>query len=221
MTSTKTSVTAVALTVTLGLAAVSWGVAVWQMSGMDMGVATPIGSFASFIVMWVVMMAAMMLPGMAPTVLRHTQAGAHASVVLPFIGSYLTVWTFVGVLVYALYQPHGTLVAGVITIAAGLYESTPLKQFCRRRCCESIHSGFECGLYCVGSCIGLMLMWVALGVMSVTWMVVITVFIFTQKLLPARTTVDVPLTLVIVGLGILIILAPSAVPGLMPPVHSL
>lgn len=178
-----------------------------------MGVATPVGSFTSFIIMWIVMMAAMMLPGMAPVVLRHMHASDCMDSVLFFIGSYLTVWTLVGVPVYALYQPHGTLVAGVITIAAGLYEFTPLKQFCRRRCCESIYSGFECGLYCLGSCIGLMLMWVALGVMSVTWMVVITVFIFAQKLLPARTTIDVPLALIIVGIGILILISPSVLSG--------
>lgn len=182
------------------------------MSGMDMGVATPVGSFASFIVMWAVMMSAMMLP----VVLRHAQAGGRALTVLPFIGSYLTVWAFVGVPVYALYQPHGTLVAGVITIVAGLYEFTPLKRFCRRHCCESMRSGFECGLYCMGSCIGLMLMQVALGVMSVTWMSVITVLISAQKLLRARATIDIPLALMIIGLGILIIIAPSMVPGLIP-----
>jgi predicted metal-binding membrane protein len=60
--------------------------------------------------------------------------------------------------------------AGTIAIAAGVYEFTPLKQVFRRRCCENVRSGFEFGLDCVGSCIGLMLMQVALGVMSVTWM---------------------------------------------------
>ena len=42
-----------ALTWTLGLAAASWVVAIWQMHGMDMGVATRLGSFASFIAVWV------------------------------------------------------------------------------------------------------------------------------------------------------------------------
>jgi len=60
-------------------------------------------------------------------------------------------------------------------------------------------------------------MLVALGVMSVTWMLVIAALVFVQKLLPAKRTVDVPLALAIVAFGILIIAAPGSVPGLMPP----
>jgi predicted metal-binding membrane protein len=61
-----------------------------------------------------------------------------------------------------------------------------------------------------------MLMLLALGVMSVTWMSVIAVVILAQKLVPARAAIDVPLALAIVGLGIWIALTPSSVPGLMP-----
>jgi predicted metal-binding membrane protein len=107
-------------------------------------------------------------------------------------------------------------VAGAVAIVAGVYEFTPLKQHFRRRCRESVRSGFEFGVHCVGSSIGLMLMLVALGVMSVTWMSVIAVLVLAQKLLPPRTAIDVPLALAIVGLGIVIVLAPSSVPGLMP-----
>ncbi len=53
MTSTRTATTAAALTATLGLAAASWVVAVRQMNGMDMGVATRLGSFAFFVALWV------------------------------------------------------------------------------------------------------------------------------------------------------------------------
>jgi predicted metal-binding membrane protein len=62
-----------------------------------------------------------------------------------------------------------------------------------------------------------MMMMVALGVMSVTWMIVIAVIVLAQKLLPAKVALDVPLALAIVGLGVLILALPSAVPGLMPP----
>ena len=67
--------TAAALAATLGLAAVCWVVSVWQMSGMNMGTATPLGSFGFFIALWAAMMAAMMLPGAAPATLRRAQAG--------------------------------------------------------------------------------------------------------------------------------------------------
>ena len=213
----RTAATAAALTATLGLAAASWIVAIRQMNGMDMGVATPLSSFRFFVAMWVPTMAAMMLPGAAPAVLRFAHASGRVRAVPLFVGSYLAVWTLVGVAVYALYRPHGSFAAGAVAIAAGVYELTPLKQHFRRRCRESVRSGFEFGLYCVGSSIGLMLMLVALSVMSVTWMSVIAILVLAQKLLPAKAAVDVPLALAIVGLGIWIVLAPSSVPGLVPP----
>ena len=222
-TSATTAATAVALTAKLGLAAASWVVAVRQMNGQmnrtEMGVATPFGSFAFFVFLWVAMMAAMMLPGAAPAVLRSAHARGVRAVPL-FVGSYLGVWTLVGVAVYALYRPHGSFAAGALVIAAGVYELTPLKQHFRRRCRESAGSGFEFGLCCVGSSIGLMLMLVALSVMSVTWMFVIAALVLAQKLLPARAAIDVPLALAIVGLGLLIVTAPSSVPGLTPPMAA-
>jgi len=130
-----------------------------------------------------------------------------------FVLSYLGVWTLVGVAVYALYLPHGSFAAGAVVIAAGVYELTPLKQHFRRRCQENVRSGFEYGLWCVGSSIGLMLMLVALNVMSIMWMSVIAVLVLAQKLVPARAAIDLPLALAIVGLGILIVIAPLSVPG--------
>jgi predicted metal-binding membrane protein len=186
------------------------------MNGTNMGVATPLGSFAFFMALWVAMMAAMMLPGASPAVLRRAHASGVRAVPL-FVGSYLAVWTLVGVAVYALYRPHGSFAAGALVIAAGVYELTPLKQHFRRRCRESAGSGFEFGLCCVGSSIGLMLMLVALSVMSVTWMSVVAVLVLAQKLLPAKAAIDVPLALAIVGLGVLIVIAPSSVPGLTLP----
>jgi predicted metal-binding membrane protein len=206
-----------ALAAPLGLAAAAWVVAVRQMNGMDMGAATRLGSFAFFVALWVSMMAAMMLPGAAPAVLRCARASGRVRTVPLFLGSYLAVWTLVGVAVYALYRPHESFAAGAVVIAAGIYELTPLKRYFRRRCRESIRSGFEFGLCCVGSSIGLMLMLVALGVMNIAWMAVIAVLVVAQKLLPAKAAVDVPLAVAIVGLGILILIVPSLVPGLTPP----
>jgi predicted metal-binding membrane protein len=212
-TSVRTVATAAALTATLGLAAVSWVVAVRQMNGMDMGAQTRLGSSASFAARWVSMMAAMMLPGAAPAVLRCAHAGGRVRAVPLFVGSYLAVWTLVGVAVHALYRPHGPLAAGAVVLAAGVYEFTPLKRHFRRRCRDGVRSGWGFGLCCAGSSIGQMAMLVALGVMSVTWMSVIAVLALSQKLLPAKAAVDVPVALAIVGLGIWIILAPSSVPG--------
>ena len=213
----RTAAITATLTATLGLATACWGIAVWQMNGMDMGVATRLGSFAFFIAVWAVMMAAMMLPGAAPAVLRRAQASGAVRGVPLFIGSYLAVWALIGIAVYALYRPHGYVAASAVTIAAGVYELTPVKRHFRRRCRDNVRSGLQFGLCCVGSSIGLMLMLVALGVMSVIWMAVIAVLVLAQKLLPANTALDVPLALAIVGLGVWIVLAPSSVPGLVPP----
>ena len=214
MTSTKT---AAALISTLGLAAACWVVAVQQMSGMDMGAATELGSFPVFLAVWVPMMAAMMLPGAVPAVSRFVRVKGRALAAPLFAGSYLAVWAVVGFAAFALYQPHGTSAAGALAGAAGLYELTPLKRECRRRCRERVRSGFQFGLYCVGSSSGLMVMLLALGVMSVTWMSVVAILVLAQKLLPPRAWIDVPVALAIVGLGALILITPSSVPGLVLP----
>jgi len=208
--------TVAALTATLGLAAACWVIAVWQMNGMDMGTATQLGSFGAFIALWAAMMAAMMLPGAAPAVLGRAQAGGIRAVPL-FAGSYLAVWALAGAAVYAAYRPHGTLAAGAVVIAAAAYEVTPVKRRCRRRCREATGSGVTFGIYCAGSSAGLMAMLVALGVMSIPWMAVIAVPVIAQKLLPAKIAIDLPLAVAIAGLGIAIIIAPSVVPGLSPP----
>src|SRR5207245_8927879 len=105
-----------ALTATLGLAVASWVVAIRQMHGMDMGVATRLGSFAFFVALWVSMMAAMMLPGAAPAAIRRARASSRLRAVPLFVGSYLAVWTLVGVAVYVLYRPHGSFAAGAVAI---------------------------------------------------------------------------------------------------------
>jgi predicted metal-binding membrane protein len=216
-TGARTAATGAALVTTLGLAAACWVVAVRQMNGMDMGVATDLGSFGFFVALWAAMMAAMMLPGATPAAVRRGRASGVVRAAPVFVGSYLAVWMLVGLAVYAMYRPHGTFVAGMVAIAAGVYELTPLKRDFRRRCRESVRSGFEFGLCCVGSSIGLMLLLVALGVMSVTWMSLIAIVVLAQKVLPSKPAIDVPLAVAIVGLGVLIVLVPSAVPGLAPP----
>ena len=206
---------ALASTATLALAGGCWILAIHQSSGMDMGAATELGSLAFFAAAWVSMMAAMMLPGAVPAVSRCVSRGGGLPAAPMFVGSYLVVWTLVGLAVYVVYRPHSTPVAGAFVVAAGVYELTPFKDECRRRCRES-SSGFRFGLYCVGSSIGLMVMLVALGVMSLTWMSVVAGVVLAQKLLPPRATVDVPLALAIVGLGVLILVSPATVPGLTP-----
>jgi predicted metal-binding membrane protein len=162
------------------------------------------------------MMGAMMLPGATLTISRRALSSGVVRAVAPFVTSYIAVWTVVGVLVYALYRPHGTLLAGIVVIAAGVYELTPVKRRARTRCRERVDSVFGFGLECVGSSIGLMAVLVAIGVMSIAWMLAITIVLLAQKLLPARIVLDLPIALAILTLGIVIVISPSSVPGLMP-----
>jgi predicted metal-binding membrane protein len=194
-----TSTRAVAATATLGAAAACWVVALQQMRGMDMGAGTELGTLGFFIAAWVPMMGAMMLPGAVPAIAARALSAPF------FAASYVAVWTLFGLAVYAVYRPHSTAVAGVLTIAAGVYELTPLKRACRRRCQAAVRSGFAFGTYCVGSSVGLMIMLVALGAMSVTWMIVVAALVLVQKLVPPRAFVDVAVAVGIVTVGIVVL----------------
>src|SRR6185503_5547532 len=81
----------------LGLAGAAWAVSVERMSGMDMGPGTDPGRLGWFVVTWVLMMAAMMLPALVPAA---RAGGASAA----FVSGYLGVWTVAGVGAYALVE---------------------------------------------------------------------------------------------------------------------
>jgi len=204
------------LAATLGLAAACWAAAVWLMRGMDMGVATRPGSFGFFAAAWLTMMAAMMLPGAAPAVTRQARMTGTIRAAALFTGAYLAIWALAGLVAYGLDRPHGSLAAGVVVIAAGVYELTPVKRYYRERCREASGSGLGFGLCCVGSSIGLMAVLVALDVMSLFWMAVIALLACAQKLLPAKAAIDIPVALALIGLGFVIVIEPSLLPGLMP-----
>jgi predicted metal-binding membrane protein len=190
---------------TVAFAAACWFASVWQMRGMDMGAATSLGSPASFIGIWMSMMAAMMLPAALPAILAFVRADSRLVAGLWFVASYLAVWLVFGVAAYALYRQHGHAAAGGLTILAGLYELTPFKCACRKRCREPVRSGRRFGVYCVGSSAGLMLLLLALGVMNVTLMIGVTAIVLAQKLLPPRPFLDTALALTIVAFGLLVL----------------
>ena len=212
----STATTLVALTATIGLAGAYWVLAVQAMNGMDMGVATQLGTFAFFFPVWIVMMGAMMLPGAAPATLAYARARGHMWAVPLFVVRYLAVWALVGVVVYAVDRPHGAVAAGVVVVAAGLYEFTPLKRRSRRCCHERVSFGVAFGVYCVGCSVGLMAVMVAVGPMSVLWMTVIAAIIVSQKLLRASAAIDVPVAVAVVAPGVMLLVAPWAVPGITP-----
>lgn len=233
---------------------------IWHTRHMGMEADTSFGPLNTYVVLWVTMMAAMMLPSALPMVLlfhlisRETRKrGAVAVPTWVFAGTYLAVWTLFGLLAYFLSQAiaalqigflplaaRGDYVAGALVCAAGAYELTPLKSACLRHCRAPIHyllGGWKPGIlgaiqmaighgvYCVGCCLGLMLVLFALGVMSLFWMAVVSAVIVIQKVFPFgdRTPRIVAVALVI--LGLVVAVAPfggvaSRVPGIQSGVAS-
>lgn len=162
-----------------------------------MGMST---SLVPFLVGWTVMMTAMMLPSVAPLLLLHRRARRGTTLLA---GGYLLVWAATGVAAYAAARfvdlGGRSGVAAVILIAAGLYQLTPLKIVCLRRCRNPrdflmqrwhggrlgvMRLGLEHGVYCVGCCWVLMVVLVLAGAMSLAWAAVIAVIVFAEKVLP-------------------------------------
>lgn len=158
-------------------------------------------------------MAAMMLPGAVPAVVRRIRIDGHAASL--FAASYFALWTLVALMLGAVDEP-GAVAAGAVTIAAGVYELTPVKRDFRIRCRQHVRSGVQFGLYCVGASIGLMAMLAAMGAMSAGWMAIVAALVLAQKVLPPRAAIDTPLALAIIALGVLVAVAPDSVPGVMP-----
>jgi predicted metal-binding membrane protein len=144
----------------IGLTLVSWIVVFDRMRGMDAGPGTDLGGLGWFLGIWVTMMAAMMLPSVAPMVLafaRVTKERARRgqATFVPtwvFLLGYLAAWTAYGLLAYALFRVieavdggvlawdrAGPYVAGGAIVAAGLYQLTPVKDVCLRHCRTPLH----------------------------------------------------------------------------------
>ena len=178
--------------------------------------------FALTVIMWVVMMIAMMLPSAAPMVLTYaavarkiTPGQSQASLTAAFVVGYLLVWSAFSVgatllqwglertaLLLPTMVASSHLLGGVLLITAGLYQWSPVKEFCLRHCQSPIafvgqhwrsgvggamRMGSEHGIYCVGCCWALMLLLFVGGVMNLLWVAVISVFVLLEKLIGPGT----------------------------------
>ena len=142
--------------VLFALAAIGWWWTVVEMRGMDDGPWTALGTFGWFLGVWVVMMAAMMFPSVAPTVLMYDRLraghrargkGAAPDATALFVAGYLCVWTGAGLAAYGLFElvraldpaflawdEAGRYLTGGVIVAAAVYQLTPLKQACLMKC---------------------------------------------------------------------------------------
>ena len=231
--------------VLLVLAAIGWWWTSDEMRGMDNGPWTALGTFGWFLAVWVVMMAAMMFPSVAPTVALYARMSRSRTLPVAFTSGYLATWAVAGVLAFLValtatraargalsWDNAGQRLAGVTLLMAAGYELTPLKDVCLGKCRSPLGAllgswragwpgafrmGLGNGAWCVGCCWALMASLFALGVMSVTWMGVVAALIATEKTIPWRRAATYGTTIVLLALGTTMLLAPGALPGLTVP----
>jgi predicted metal-binding membrane protein len=229
------------------VAGVAWWVTAERMAGMDMGPGTDLGALGWFAGIWVVMMAAMMFPSVAPTVGIYARMTRGRDALAPalFLGGYLAVWSAAGIAAYGVFRAgravlgddlhwHGAgrWVAGATLLLAAAYELTPLKNVCLSKCRSpvgyfmgawrrgrvgALRMGAGHGAWCLGCCWALMAALFALGVMSLAWTAVVAALIALEKTLPWKRGAMFATTAILLALAIGVVAAPGDVPGLTVP----
>jgi predicted metal-binding membrane protein len=229
------------------LAAVAWWSTADRMQGMDDGPGTELGAVGWFLSVWIVMMTAMMFPSVWPTVVLYAHMAQRKSRAAPlvFAAGYIAMWTTAGLVAYGVFHLGRTLLgdelawdnagrwlAGGTLVLAAAYELTPLKDVCLTKCRSPIgflitswrgglrggfNMGARHGAWCVGCCWALMASLFALGVMSLAWMAFVAALIALEKTLPWRRTVTYATAALLLSLGIALLVAPEAIPGLTLP----
>ena len=229
------------------LSGIAWWSTVDRMRGMDDGPGTHLGALSWFLGVWVVMMAAMMFPSVSPTVALYSRMSKRRTPVAPlvFTSGYLLAWTSAGLLAFAIsdggrrllgtelsWDEAGRWVAGGTLIVAAVYQLTPLKNACLTKCRSplgfllgswrdglwgALKMGARHGAWCVGCCWALMASLFALGVMSIAWMAFAAALIAAEKTLPWGRAVTYGTAAILLVLGVVLIVAPNALPGLTIP----
>ena len=230
-----------------GLAAVAWWSTVDRMRGMDDGPGTSLGTFGWFVGVWVVMMAAMMFPSVAPTAALYARMARTRWPLAPlvFACGYLLTWAAAGVFAFAISDLGGAVLgnvlawdragrwfAGGVLAVAALYELTPLKDVCLGKCRSplgfllgswrdglggALRMGVRHGAWCVGCCWALMAALFALGVMSLAWMAFIAALIALEKLVPSRRVATYGTAGLLLALCVLLLVAPDSIPFFTTP----
>jgi predicted metal-binding membrane protein len=188
--------------------------------------------------MWVVMMVAMMAPTAAPMLLALDRIGRarpdSSGSLLPatsFLFGYLLVWTATSLvatlaqwrlhelaLVSASGASRGAVFGGLVLLLAGVFQLTPLKQACLRRCRSpllflmswwrpgswgALRMGIVHGGFCVGCCWALMALMFVGGTMNLLWAAALTLLMLAEKALPMGRRVAHAAGIGLVGWGTL------------------
>jgi predicted metal-binding membrane protein len=184
--------------------AIAWVGLVWYPQRMDL---------AGFLTSWTLMMAAMMLPSIAPLVLLYRGSRTMMA------AGYLLVWGLAGLIPY--WAMDWTMSferarAGVVLAAAGVYELTPLKTACLRHCQSPATFllqrftrgpfvlGAEHAIWCLGCCLGLMAVLVFAAAMDLRWAAALAAVVFAQKVLPLGTRSALPVGALLIVAAVIV-----------------
>jgi predicted metal-binding membrane protein len=232
----------------VGLSVAAWFAMLILMGGMDQGPGTPLHDLPMFLLGWVIMLTAMMLPSELNYVAafgillkgRGKTVGERQRLILPFIAGYGIAWIAYGLLAYLLdsgarsigldwitRHRAGPYLAGSVLVLAGLYQFSTLKHACLTGCRSplsffsrywrdgsvgAVAMGLRHGLVCVGCCWALMAVMFAVGAMSFSWMAILTVLMFAEKMLPHGNRLTAPIAIFLAAMGIWIAVAPDTAP---------
>lgn len=245
--------------VLFGLAGLSW----WTTLGNARDMLSMVQGFAHvgtampfdmgvvvFMVMWVTMMVAMMLPTIAPIVLLHRMVirrrGEGLVPTVAFCSGYLVIWTLVGIVPLAtligfrhLADDGATWVTrtgGIVLLLAGLYQFTGWKDTCLRACRSPLtflvtHDfgrgsagafgvGLSHGLYCLGCCWALMAVLFVVGLMNLAWMAVIAVVFLAEKNWRHGVGLTKVVGTAVMGFGAAVLIHPSLLDSVAPLKHG-
>ena len=225
---------------------VIWLAATMDMGAADMGMMvsasfTPwaVSDFVFMFFMWAIMMVGMMTPSAAPMILIYARVGRQAEALGKpfastswFVSGYLTAWAVFSIvatlaqwaleratLITPMMTSATPIFSGVVLIAAGLYQWSPLKNACLSFCQSPIvfiqrHGGFrrdasgalmlglKHGTYCVGCCWVLMALLFVGGVMNLLWIAGLAFLVLAEKLIPVGRFLSRVIGCVLAILGI-------------------
>lgn len=189
-----------------------------DMPGMGTPGVWSLGYALLVFLMWWVMMVAMMLPSVAPTVLLYTALLRHSgkatqvpAIAFAFLSGYLITWAgfsvvaattqwaleAAGIVSATMMTLIDTVPGGLVLIAAGVFQFTPLKAACLEHCRSpakflterrrpgvtgAFRMGVEHGVYCLGCCWFLMALLFVGGIMNLYWIVGLAAFVALEKL---------------------------------------
>jgi predicted metal-binding membrane protein len=227
----------------LAAAGLVWVAVVVIARGMGAMAGGMPASAGAFIATWTLMMAAMMLPALAPVAAMYVSlVGERRGHAAGLVAGYLVCWASIGVIALLLVRgvthlvtdrpDTARIVVGVTLIACGAYQLTPLKDACLAHCrspfglafhtvsrqgrLRDVRAGIAHAGWCIGCCGTLMVALVLLGAMSLGWMVAFTAVLSLEKVWRhgPQLARAAGIALVLLGIGVL---ADPSLAGILTP----